>query len=99
MTTTIGCLDNLPRCRLAHAPTPLEAMPNLSRHVGGAELFIKRDDCTGLALGGNKIRQLEYYVGAAEAKGGGNLDEEIAISGRGKTLMVWSKAIGRAVIG
>ena len=73
MTSTIGCLDDLPRCRLAHTPTPLEAMPNLSRHVGGAALYIKRDDCTGLAFGGNKIRQLEYYVGAAEAKGADTL--------------------------
>ena len=48
-------------------------MPNLSRQIGGAQLFIKRDDCTGLALGGNKIRQLEYYVGAAEAKGADTL--------------------------
>lgn len=73
MTKAVGCLDDLPRCRLAHLPTPLEAMPNLTRHCGGGELFIKRDDCTGLAFGGNKIRQLEYYVGEAEAKGADTL--------------------------
>lgn len=40
-------------------------MPNLTRFLGGPELWIKRDDCTGLAMGGNKARQLEYYIGQA----------------------------------
>ncbi|MGI9521973.1 MAG: D-cysteine desulfhydrase family protein [Hyphomicrobiaceae bacterium] len=73
MPQSIGCLDDFPRCRLAHLPTPIEPMPNLSRQLGGARAYIKRDDCTGLALGGNKIRQLEYYVGAAEAEGADTL--------------------------
>ena len=50
----LGRLEALPRARLAHAPTPLEALPNLSAQLGGARLFVKRDDCTGLAFGGNK---------------------------------------------
>ena len=58
-----------PRVRLAHAPTPLEAMPNLSAHLDGPNLFVKRDDCTGLAMGGNKARQLEYYIGEAVDQG------------------------------
>jgi D-cysteine desulfhydrase/L-cysteate sulfo-lyase len=41
-------------------------MPNLSACIGTADLFIKRDDCTGLAMGGNKARQLEFYVGQAK---------------------------------
>lgn len=53
------------RVALAHAPTPLEPMPNLTAALGGPTLYVKRDDCTGLALGGNKARQLEYYLGAA----------------------------------
>ena len=57
--------DLPPRVRLAHSPTPLEAMPNLSARLGGPNLFVKRDDCTGLAMGGNKARQLEYYLGQA----------------------------------
>ncbi len=73
MSKKIGCLDDLPRCSLAHLPTPLELMPNLTADIGGAEIYVKRDDCTGLAFGGNKIRQLEYYVGAAEAKGADTL--------------------------
>ena len=48
----LGRLDALPRARLVHAPTPLEAMPNLTASLGGAQLFVKRDDCTGLAFGG-----------------------------------------------
>lgn len=54
-----------PRVELSHTPTPLERMPNLSAKLAGPELWIKRDDCTGLAMGGNKARQLEYYVGQA----------------------------------
>ncbi|MDX1422264.1 MAG: D-cysteine desulfhydrase family protein [Kiloniellales bacterium] len=65
----LGRLDALPRARLGHAPTPLEAMPNLTARIGGARLAVKRDDCTGLALGGNKVRQLEFYLGEARARG------------------------------
>ena len=54
-----------PRTDLCHRPTPIEAMPRLSEHLGGARLFIKRDDCTGLAMGGNKTRKLEFLVGEA----------------------------------
>ncbi len=57
------------RVRLAHLPTPLEAMPRLSAALGGPELWIKRDDQTGLAGGGNKTRKLEYLLGAAQAEG------------------------------
>ena len=53
-----GPLDRVSRIRLAHLPTPLEPMPNLAASLGVADLWIKRDDCTGFALGGNKIRKL-----------------------------------------
>ena len=46
---------------LGFTPTPLHALPNVSRLVGGAEFYMKRDDLTGLGLGGNKSRKLEYY--------------------------------------
>ena len=58
-------LDLLPRTRLAHIPTPIEPLKNLSGVLGGGALYVKRDDCTGLAMGGNKARQLEYYFGEA----------------------------------
>jgi L-cysteate sulfo-lyase len=57
-------LARYPRARFAHLPTPLEPMPRLSEALGGkATFWIKRDDCTGLAGGGNKTRKLEYPAG------------------------------------
>jgi len=67
--TPVGRLDDLPRTRLMSGETPLEDMPNMTRHIGTARLIVKRDDLTGLAFGGNKVRQLEYYIGDAKAKG------------------------------
>ena len=57
--------DQFPRVPLCHRPTPIEPMPRLSAALGGPTLFIKRDDCTGLATGGNKTRKLEFLVGEA----------------------------------
>jgi len=57
-------LARFPRVRLAHLPTPLEPLPRLSEELG-IELWIKRDDCTGLAGGGNKTRKLEFLLGDA----------------------------------
>ncbi len=53
---------------LSHGETPLEPLASLGRHLG-IDLWVKRDDCTGLAMGGNKVRQLEYYLGPAAAVG------------------------------
>ncbi|HSB89470.1 MAG TPA: D-cysteine desulfhydrase family protein [Anaerolineales bacterium] len=61
--------SRLPRLRFAHLPTPLEPMPRLSAALGGPSLWIKRDDQTGLALGGNKARKLEYILAEAQAHG------------------------------
>ena len=62
-------LARFPRVRLAHLPTPLEHLPNLSRALGGPEIWIKRDDCTGMSSGGNKTRKLEYLLAEAQAEG------------------------------
>lgn len=62
-------LAHFARVRLTQAPTPLEALPNLTRLLGGPQLYIKRDDNTGLALGGNKTRKLEFLLGDALAQG------------------------------
>ncbi len=67
MIEGLGRLGAFPRARLCHAPTPLEAMPNLGARLGRDGLYVKRDDCTGLALGGNKVRQLEFYLGEAQS--------------------------------
>ena len=50
--------QSFPRVSLAHLPTPLEYCPRLSEALGGVEIYVKRDDCTGLATGGNKARKL-----------------------------------------
>lgn len=57
----------LPRIRFAHVPTPLEPLARLSAELGGPRLWVKRDDQTGLALGGNKTRKLEFLVAEAIA--------------------------------
>ncbi|MDY6846909.1 MAG: D-cysteine desulfhydrase family protein, partial [Chloroflexota bacterium] len=56
-----------PRVQFAHLPTKIEALPRLSAALQGPRLFVKRDDQTGLAFGGNKTRKLEYLL--AEARG------------------------------
>ncbi|NWF55434.1 MAG: D-cysteine desulfhydrase family protein [Syntrophaceae bacterium] len=58
-------LNSLPRIRLASLPTPLQELPNLSKALKGPRIFVKRDDLTGLAFGGNKTRKLEYLMGEA----------------------------------
>jgi L-cysteate sulfo-lyase len=69
MNDPLAALRRLPRLRLAHLPTPLEAAPRLADHLGLKALLVKRDDCTGLGLGGNKIRKLEFDLAAACADG------------------------------
>ncbi len=73
MNTITKLLAPFPRARLAHLPTPIDELPNLNKAVGGPRLFMKRDDCTGLALGGNKARKLEFYLGEAQQLGADTL--------------------------
>ncbi|MDS1139567.1 D-cysteine desulfhydrase [Pusillimonas sp. SM2304] len=72
-------LGAFPRIRLGHFPTPLEFMPNLTRHLNGPNLYIKRDDCTGLATGGNKTRKLEFLVAQALEQGADTLITQGAV--------------------
>jgi D-cysteine desulfhydrase family pyridoxal phosphate-dependent enzyme len=65
---TFSLIDPHPRAPLLSGPTPLEHLARLSRRLG-VEVFAKRDDLIGLGFGGNKIRQLEFYFGAALAQG------------------------------
>lgn len=62
-------LARFPRTFLAHLPTPLERLDRLTKELGGPEIWIKRDDCTGLSTGGNKTRKLEFLMADAEAQG------------------------------
>ncbi len=57
-----------PSFPLSVKPTPLQPMSNLSLALGSGPLYVKRDDLTGLAFGGNKARQLEWYLGEAKQK-------------------------------
>lgn len=71
-------IDELGRIQIAHLPTPLEFCPRLTEALGGPEIWIKRDDCTGLAFGGNKTRQLEFVF--AEAR---QLEADTIVIGAG----------------
>lgn len=62
-------LGAFPRISLAHTPTPLEFLPRLTEHLGGPKIYVKRDDCTGLATGGNKTRKLEFVMAEAVNQG------------------------------
>ncbi|MEM7252119.1 MAG: D-cysteine desulfhydrase family protein [Pseudomonadota bacterium] len=62
-------LESIPQVRLAHLPTPLERCPRLTQHLNGPQIWVKRDDLTGLAFGGNKTRQLEFLFADIVATG------------------------------
>ena len=65
-------VKDFPRVHLGHTPTPLELLKNISAEFG-TNVWIKRDDCTGLAFGGNKTRQLDFYIGQALHQGADTL--------------------------
>ncbi len=88
-------LSDFRRIELAHRPTPLEPLPRLSQLLGGAPLFVKRDDCTGLAMGGNKARQLEFYLGDAVAKEA----TAVLVTGAVQSNYVRTVAAGAAKLG
>ena len=64
----VAALSAFPRLALLEGPTPLQPLRRLSEHLG-AEVWVKRDDLTGLGLGGNKVRKLEFLLGDARAQG------------------------------
>ncbi|MCP5373066.1 MAG: D-cysteine desulfhydrase family protein [Hyphomicrobiales bacterium] len=88
-------MKTFPRASLAHLPTPLEPMPRLSAHLNGPPLYVKRDDCTGLAMGGNKARQIEYYLGEALAQGA----DTVLITGAVQSNFVRQVAAGACKLG
>ena len=67
MSDKFAGVNDFPRARLVSGSTPIERLDRLSKQLD-IELWIKRDDLTGLGFGGNKVRQLEYYFGAALEK-------------------------------
>lgn len=60
-----AAIDRLPRFPLGHFPTPLEYVERFSKALGGPRIYVKRDDCTGLAFGGNKTRHNEFLIADA----------------------------------
>ncbi|MEM7193696.1 MAG: D-cysteine desulfhydrase family protein [Pseudomonadota bacterium] len=64
-----NALDRHPNEPLSHLPTPIDALKRWPESTIDVDIRIKRDDCTGLAMGGNKSRQLSYYIGDAISKG------------------------------
>ena len=62
-------ISQTPQVNIGHFPTPLEECPRLSEVLGGPRIFIKREDCSGLAIGGNKVRQLTFTIGEAVDQG------------------------------
>ncbi len=67
-SAVVGEGASLPACALTQSPTPLQALDRLSDHLGGARIWVKRDDLTGLALGGSKTRALGTLMGQALAE-------------------------------
>ena len=65
----LGRFDQMPVVTFSDQPTPLELLPRLSAANRGAQIWAKRDDAQGLAFGGNKVRQVAYYMGEARARG------------------------------
>lgn len=71
----VEIVGRLPRVRIAHLPTPLEEAPRLRAALGpdAPRILVKRDDLTGFALGGNKVRHMEFRMGDIQAKGADSL--------------------------
>jgi len=63
-----AAIARIPRVKIALTPTPMEPAPNLSKVLGGPQIYVKRDDLTGVALGGNKLRNLEFRLARTMAE-------------------------------
>ncbi len=87
-------LERFPRARLMSGPTPLERLDRLSAELG-IDLWLKRDDLTELVFGGNKTRQLEFYLGDAQQQGA----DTILITGAVQSNFVRSAAAAAAKLG
>jgi len=87
-------LQRLARFPLTTLPTPLEEYPRLAAAIGAERLLIKRDDLTGLAFGGNKVRELEYFLGAAKADGA-----DVFVAGGGVGQSNHARSVAAAAAG
>ena len=90
-----GCLPSIPRQQLFAGNTPLEPMHNVAKACNAGNLYVKRDDCTVLAFGGNKVRQLEFYFGEAISQGA----DTVLITGAVQSNFVRLAAAAAAKLG
>jgi D-cysteine desulfhydrase family pyridoxal phosphate-dependent enzyme len=94
MSSPFDAILKRPRAALLSGPTPIEHLSRLSRLLG-VEVFIKRDDLTGLGMGGNKIRQLEFSFGNALAEGA----DTVLVTGAVQSNYVRAAAAAAAKLG
>ena len=87
-------LDAVPRVPLAALPTPVRDAPRLAERLGFARLLVKRDDLTGLAMGGNKARKLEYDLAPAAS---GGYDTVLTVGGTQSNHAVLTAAAARSL--
>ena len=92
MPSADAALDAVPRVPLALLPTALQEAPRLAAHLGLGRLLVKRDDTTGLAMGGNKARKLEYDLAPALARG---CDVVVTVGGTQSNHAVLTAAAAR----
>ena len=90
-----GVLPSIPRQQLFPGNTPLERMDNVAKACNAKNLYVKRDDCTVLAFGGNKVRQLEFYFGEAISQGA----DTVLITGAVQSNFVRLAAASAAKLG
>lgn len=86
-------MQKFPRERFACLPTPLQEMSRLTETLGGPRLLIKRDDLTGLAMGGNKTRKLEFVMADAKSKGA-----DVIVTGAGLQSNWSTQSVAAALI-
>ena len=87
-------IEQLPRLRLAPLPTPLTKAERLSKELGGPTLWFKRDDLTGIAFGGNKVRKLEFIMADALAQGATHV---LTIGGAQSNHAMQTAAVARRI--
>ena len=95
MSSPLGKFYDFERIELAITPTPIEYLANITKALNGPQIYVKRDDLTGLALGGNKARQLEFYMGQAQAHGA----DTVLTTGAVQSNMVRTTAAAAAKMG
>ena len=90
-----AAIGRLPRVSLAAIPTPIQEAPNLTGALGGPRILVKREDLTGLAMGGNKVRHMEFCMPHALAQGADvNVNVNGPTSNNSRVIGAASKRVG-----